>query len=166
MHIIPCSLKFTLYSLLGEHSISSSQKYTLYPLHRKAHYIFFSEINIIPSSQIDTINPSQINTICPLQRCTQYIFFSDRHTISSFQYTNYIHFTEIHISSFQINTLKKSTILPLFQKCTLDPLPGKHSISSSQKYTYYPLHRNAHYILFSEMHIISSSQKFTMSSSQ
>ena len=117
------------YILISErHIISSSQKCTLYPLLKNLRYILSSEMYIISSSQINTINPSQINTICPLQRYTQYIIFPDRHTISSFQYTNCILFTEIHISSFQINTLQKSTL--------------------------YTLLRNAHCIHFSDKHII------------
>ena len=103
------------------HIISSSRK-THYPR---------SEINIISSSQINTINPSpQINTICPFHRYTQCIIFSDRHTISSFQIYTYL-------------------------------LSDKHTISTSQKLTLYILLRNAHYILFSDKHTISSSQKYT-----
>ena len=81
------SQKCTLYPLPGKSTISSSQKYTLYPLHRNAHYILFSEINIISSSQYKNYFSADKHNMS----------FSQIYTISSSQRNI--------VSSFQVNTL-------------------------------------------------------------
>jgi hypothetical protein len=93
----------------AKHSVSTSRINTLYILNRNAHYILFRE-----------------NTLYPLFRNKHYILFSDYpnnsfsadkiyvHSVSYsqidtlyhlFRYENCIHFTQIHISSFQINSI-------------------------------------------------------------
>ena len=172
------------------HIISSSEKYTLYPLHKNAHYILVTEMHIISASQINTINPSpQINTICPFHRytlyllpwynnyilCTfiHYILYSDKRPIFSCQvtklfpflrYTNHILFSDkptIFYTEMHIISSSRKTHYNLFSERHITSSSEIINISFSQKYTLYPLLRITYYILFSEIHIISSSRKYT-----
>ena len=115
-------------------------------------------MHIISSYQRNTINPSpEINTICPFHRYTHCIIFSDRHTISSFQIyklyslhrNTHIFFSDKHTiftsQKYKLYTLYRNAHYIFFsdkhtifssQDCTLYPLPGKHTISSSEKFTY------------------------------
>jgi hypothetical protein len=142
MHIITSQIytifsyqNWTLYPLLGKHTIFSYQKCTLYPLLTNSHYILFSQIHIIYSSQY-------------------YIYFTEIHIIyssknmqivSSSRNTHYILFTGIHLSSFQIKKifpLHRRTHYIVYsemdfsQKLTISSFE-KNIISSSHNYIYY-----------------------------
>jgi len=90
--------------MFSEIHIPSFQIKTIYPLNRKTHYLLYSEMPIISTSQINTIRPStQINTMCLLQRYTHYIS-SQIDTL--FRYTSLFNLlTKIHLSSFHLNIL-------------------------------------------------------------
>jgi hypothetical protein len=137
-----------------------SQKNKLYFLYINAHFILFTELHTIRSSQKNTLCPPyhyirfwqlllisspQINTLHSHHR-KAHILLSDKHnksfSVISHWYKQYIIFSDIHnISSFQTYILYPS------HTTTHILLSPKLTISTSQINTLYPLQRNAHYIL-------------------
>jgi len=141
------------------------QENTLYPLLRNAHYILFSKIYLISSSQYyiyfteinilySTINMHIISSSRKNTLFYSYITFSDKENISPSQkYTLYTLLRSAHhiISDIHYTLFSEMHIISSSYKYTLYPLLS--ITSSSQKHTLYQLQRIRHYILYSEMHI-------------